>query len=70
MRQRKTRDEWQLHSSYDNGKTWEEETAEDTRKGILRRKREYEENAPQGIYRIKLKRVKIEKEEALSNESV
>ena len=62
MRQRKTRDEWNLLASYDGGKIWSEETAEDSRKAILRRLREYQENAPQGVYKIEMRRVRIEPE--------
>ena len=64
MRQRKTRDEWNLLSSYDGGKTWDEEVAADTRKEILKLLKDYQENAPQGMYKIKMRRVKIEQEEA------
>jgi hypothetical protein len=54
---RKTRDEYVLLADYGYG--YEEETAEETSKEIRQRLKEYRENAPQYLYKIKVKRVKI-----------
>lgn len=49
-RQRKTRDEWQLHVNCGQG--WEHEISEDTFKEARQRRREYTENCPQYATRV------------------
>jgi hypothetical protein len=60
---RKTRNEWVMLSSYDGGKTWEEETSENTWKEMKAQLKTYRENAPQGMYKAKLVRVKLTADE-------
>jgi hypothetical protein len=56
---RKTRDEFVLQGNYGYGNGWEDLTAEETRKEIRARLREYRENEG-GNYRIVCRRVKID----------
>lgn len=56
-RQRKTKDEFQLHANYGEG--WEHEVSEDSRREILARQRECRENCPQYATKIKRARVRI-----------
>lgn len=63
--QRKTEDEFTLQGNYGEG--WEDLTSEKTRKDILKRKREYEENEG-GNYRTIIRKVKkapIEEQDGL-----
>lgn len=57
MRQRKTRDEFQLHVNYGQG--FEHEISEDTRAEVNLRRREYRENCPQ--YPVKIVKRRIHK---------
>ena len=57
---RKTYDEYQIISSYDNGKTWEIETTEETFKDAKQTRYEYVTNCSYGMYRIKKARIKKE----------
>ncbi len=58
--QRKTRDEFIVEGYFE--RQWEEVTAEDTKKEILARLKEYRANDPQHQYRWRVRRVKIERE--------
>ena len=56
---RKTVDEWQLLIDYGHGHGFEEVTAENTRRDIKQRQKEYRENCPE--YPSKIKCVRIPK---------
>ena len=58
VRQRKTRDEWQLHANYGQG--FEHEISEDSWKEMRDRLKEYRENAPEYQYKAVKRRVKLE----------
>jgi len=55
-RERKTRDEFQIHGNYGYG--WHEECAEDTRREARKRLREYRENGG-GSYKLVKRRIRI-----------
>lgn len=59
-RKRKTEDVWTLQGNYGQG--WEDLTSEKSRKEILARKREYEQNEG-GNYKIVMKRERIQESE-------
>jgi hypothetical protein len=54
---RKTRDEWEMWSNYGYG--WECELVEDSYAEACARIREYRENAPQGSYKLRKRRVRL-----------
>ena len=59
---RKTKDEYIVQGNYGYGHGFEDECSEETRKEALERLKEYRDNAP-GIYRLIVRRVKIEANE-------
>ena len=59
-RVRKTRDIYVVQGNYGYGDGWEDVTAEETRKEILDRLREYRDNEPGVPFRWRRKREKIE----------
>ena len=56
---RKTKDEFIIQGDYGYGHGFEDECTEETRKEARQRLKEYRDNAP-GIYRLIVRRVKIE----------
>jgi len=60
--QRKTRDVFIVEGYFSDEYKWEEVTAEDTKKEIRARLKEYRANDPQHDYRWRVKRVRIERE--------
>ena len=56
VRQRTTRDEWQIWGNYGYG--WDEECSEPTRKEALQRLREYRENGG-GQYQLRKRRIRL-----------
>lgn len=58
---RKTKDEYQLLANYGYGDGWEYVISEDTMSEARKRKKEYMENQPKYLYRIKKVRVPIMK---------
>ena len=58
---RKTKDEYQLLANYGYGDGWEYVISEDTMSEARKRKKEYMENQPKCLYRIKKVRVPIMK---------
>jgi hypothetical protein len=61
--QRKTRDVFIVEGYFSDEYKWEEVTAEDTRKEILARLKEYRANDSQHDYRWRVKRVRIQNNE-------
>lgn len=57
---RKTRDVFIVEGYFSDEYKWEEVTAEDSRKEIRKRLKEYRENDPQHNYRWRVRREKIE----------
>lgn len=58
----KTYDEWEVQANYGCGDGWECLCVEDSRKAVISRLKEYQENEG-GNYRVVCKRVKIEEGE-------
>jgi hypothetical protein len=56
---RKTKDEYNIISSYDHGKTWDIECTEETYKEAKEQRYLYVTNCTYGMYRIQKRRVKI-----------
>jgi hypothetical protein len=59
MRQRKTRDEYQLHVYYGSLHGWEHEVSEDTWREAKERRKEYRENCPQYPCKIVKRRIPL-----------
>lgn len=57
MRQRITRDTWEVHGNYGYG--WDCLTAEPSRRDALQRLREYRENEPQAAHKLIMRRERI-----------
>lgn len=57
MQTKRKATEWQMWSNYGHG--WEHELSEDTWPEMRQRLKEYRENAPQYLYKVKLARVKV-----------
>jgi len=58
--ERKTKDEYQILGTYDNGVTWDIETTENSFKDARRTLTDYIVNVPTASYRIKKVRIKKE----------
>jgi hypothetical protein len=61
--QRKTRDEFIVEGYFSDEYEWEEVTAEDTKKEIRERLKEYRANDPKHDYRWRVRRVRIQNNE-------